>query len=87
MKILSRFQVSNALAFDTPHLQTCNITELLMQVMKLIVIHRFKFMTAIEHVLKESMALGMHTGIMHFFAGKSAGGKKTLQVTKYVWTH
>ncbi|KIM58291.1 hypothetical protein SCLCIDRAFT_10278 [Scleroderma citrinum Foug A] len=45
-------------------------------VTKSIVIHGFKFTSALEHVLKESMALGMHTGIMHF-----------LLVAKYVWTH
>jgi len=33
-RILSRFQVSNALAFDAPRLQTCNIAELLMRVVE-----------------------------------------------------
>jgi len=65
----------------------CNIAELLMRITKLIVIHGFIFTVALEHVLKESTTLGMHTGIVHFFLGNSGDGKSVFQVTKYVWMH
>jgi len=50
------------------------------------VIHGFDFTHALEHVLKESMHLGMHTGIVHFSLGDQ-GDANILEVIKYVWAH
>ena len=63
-----------------------NIAEALMRVTKSVVIHGFEFTQALEHVLKESAHLGMHTGIVHF---SLADPKDTnmLNVVKYVWAH
>ncbi|KIM68325.1 hypothetical protein SCLCIDRAFT_106235 [Scleroderma citrinum Foug A] len=82
----SRFHISNALAFDAPHLQTVNITEALVRVTKSDVIHGFDFTHSLEHVLRESAYLGMHTGIVHFSLGNQEDTNIS-KVVKYVWAH
>jgi hypothetical protein len=51
---------------------------LLMEVTKSVIIHGFEFAESLEHVLKESSALGRHTNILHF---------TPFRVTKYLWAH
>ena len=82
----SRFHISNALAFDALCLQTINITEALVRVTKLVMIHGFDFTHSLEHVLMESMYLGMHTGIVHFSLGDQEDTNIS-KVIKYVWVH
>lgn len=57
-----------------------------MRVTKSVVIHGFDFTHALEHVLKESAHLGMHTGVVHFSLGDQ-GDANVLEVVKYVWAH
>ena len=85
-RVDSRFHISNALAFDAPHLQTVIIMEALVRVTTLVVIHGFDFTHSLGHVLRESTYLGMHTGIVHFSLGDQENVNIS-KVIKYVWAH
>ena len=49
-------------------------------------IHGFDFTHSLEHVLRESTYLGMHTGIVHFSLGDQEDANIS-KVVKYVWVH